>query len=85
VLEGEAFYVMNKTTTWNGQSLGVTPEQDWNSNGVNATWILMDDFEAVYTKLLIADNGTLGDFVFNKEYMFSKQGTDTLGQDSTDY
>ena len=85
VLEGEAFYVMNKTTTWNGQSLGVTPEQDWNSNGVNATWILMDDFEAVYTKLLIADNGTLGDFVFNKEYMFSTQGTDTLGQDSTDY
>lgn len=85
VLEGEAFYVMNKTTTWNGQSLGVTPEQDWNSNGVNATWILMDDFEAVYTKLLIADNGTLGDFVFNKEYMFSKQGTDALGQDSTDY
>lgn len=76
---------MNKTTTWNGQSLGVTPEQDWNSNGINATWILMDDFEAVYTKLLIADNGTLGDFVFNKEYMFSKQGTDALGQDSTDY
>lgn len=85
VLQGEAFYVMNKTTTWNGQNLGVTPEQDWNSNGINATWILMDDFEAVYTKLLIADNGTLGDFVFNKEYMFSKQGTDALGQDSTDY
>lgn len=76
---------MNKTTTWNGQNLGVTPEQDWNSNGINATWILMDDFEAVYTKLLIADNGTLGDFVFNKEYMFSKQGTDALGQESTDY
>lgn len=85
VLQGEAFYVMNKTTTWNGQNLGVTPEQDWNSNGINATWILMDDFEAVYTKLLIADNGTLGDFVFNKEYMFSKQGTDALGQESTDY
>ena len=85
VLQGEAFYVMNKTTTWNGQNLGVTPEQDWNSDGINATWILMDDFEAVYTKLLIADNGTLGDFVFNKEYMFSKQGTDALGQDSTDY
>lgn len=85
VLQGEAFYVMNKTTTWNGQSLGTTPEQDWNANSLNATWILMDDFEAVYTKLLIADNGTLGDFVFNKEYMFSKQGTDALGQESTDY
>lgn len=85
VLQGEAFYVMNKTTTWNGQSLGVTPEQDWNSNGINATWILMDDFEAVYTKLLIADNGTLGDFVFNKEYMFSKQGTDTFGNASRNY
>ena len=85
VLQGEAFYVMNKTTTWNGQNLGVTPEQDWNSNGINATWILMDDFEAVYTKLLIADNGTLGDFVFNKEYMFSKQGTDAAGNYSDNY
>lgn len=85
VLQGEAFYVMNKTTTWNGQSLGVTPEQDWNSNGINATWILMDDFEAVYTKLLIADNGTLGDFVFNKEYMFSKQGQDDFGNEMNNY
>lgn len=85
VLQGEAFYVMNKTTTWNGQNLGVTPEQDWNSNGINATWILMDDFEAVYTKLLIADNGTLGDFVFNKEYMFSKQGQDDFGNEMNNY
>lgn len=85
VLQDDAFYVMNKTTTWNGQSLGVTPEQDWNSNGINATWILMDDFEAVYTKLLIADNGTLGDFVFNKEYMFSKQGQDDFGNEMNNY
>lgn len=85
VLQDDAFYVMNKTTTWNGQSLGITPEQDWNNNGTNATWILMDDFEAVYTKLLIADNGTLGDFVFNKEYMFSKQGVDAAGNISTEY
>lgn len=85
VLQDDAFYVMNKTTTWNGQSLGITPEQDWNSNGTNATWILMDDFEAVYTKLLIADNGTLGDFVFNKEYMFSKQGQDDFGNEMNNY
>jgi hypothetical protein len=29
----------------------------------------MEKFEAVYAKLLIADNGTLGKFVFNGNYM----------------
>nr|DAU07128.1 MAG TPA: hypothetical protein [Caudoviricetes sp.] len=45
----------------------------------------MEKFEAVYAKLLIADNGTLGKFVFNGNYMFSQQGKDKSGNSSSDY
>ena len=45
----------------------------------------MEKFEAVYAKLLIADNGTLGKFVFNGNYMFSQQGKDGSGNSSSDY
>lgn len=41
-----------------------------------ANWLPMDDFENVFTKLLIAENGTLGQFYFSGDYMFSTMGQD---------
>lgn len=86
VLYGDTYYVMNVTTSWTGsQNDGKTPADDYEQYGEHATWIPMEKFEAVYAKLLIADNGTLGKFVFNGNYMFSQRGKDGSGNSSSDY
>lgn len=86
VLYGDTYYVMNVTTSWTGsQNEGKTPADDYEQNGEHATWIPMEKFEAIYAKLLIADNGTLGKFVFNGNYMFSQQGIDYLYNEVDNY
>lgn len=86
VLYGDTYYVMNVTTSWTGsQNDGKTPADDYEQYGEHATWIPMEKFKAIYTKLLIADNGTLGKFVFNGDYMFSQQGMDYLHNEVNNY
>lgn len=86
VLYGETYYVMNVTTSWTGsQNDGKTPADDYKQYGEHATWIPMEKFEAVYAKLLIADNGTLGKFVFKGDYMFSQEGKNNSGNSSNNY
>lgn len=86
VLYGDTYYVMNVTTSYTGsQNDGKTPADDYEQYGKHATWIPMEKFEAIYTKLLIADNGTLGKFVFNGDYMFSQQGIDYLHNEVNNY
>lgn len=86
VLYGETYYVMNVTTSWTGsQNEGKTPADDYGQYGEHATWIPMEKFEAIYTKLLIANNGTIGSFVFNGDYMFSQQGVDYLYNEIDNY
>lgn len=86
VLYGDTYYVMNVTTSWTGsQNEGKTPADDYEQYGEHATWIPMERFEAIYTKLLIANNGTIGSFVFNGDYMFSQQGVDYLYNDVGNY
>lgn len=86
VLYGETHYVMNVTTSWTGsQNEGKTPADDYGQYGEHATWIPMEKFEAIYTKLLIANNGTIGSFVFNGDCMFSQQGVDYLYNEVDNY
>lgn len=86
VLYGDTYYVMNVTTSWSGsQNEGKTPADDYEQYGEHATWIPMERFEAIYTKLLIANNGTIGSFVFNGDYMFSQQGVDYLYNEVDNY
>lgn len=86
VLYGDTYYVMNVTTNWTGsQNDGKTPADDYEQYGEHATWIPMEKFEAIYTKLLIANNGTIGSFVFNGDYMFSQQGVDYLYNEVDNY
>lgn len=86
VLYGDTHYVMNVTTSWTGsQNEGKTPADDYEQYGEHATWIPMERFEAIYTKLLIANNGTIGSFVFNGDYMFSQQGVDYLDNEVDNY
>lgn len=86
VLYGDTYYVMNVTTSWTGsQNEGKTPADDYEQYGEHASWIPMERFEAIYTKLLIANNGTIGSFVFNGDYMFSQQGVDYLYNEVDNY
>lgn len=86
VVYGDTYYVMNVTTSWTGsQNEGKTPADDYGQYGEHATWIPMEKFEAIYTKLLIANNGTIGSFVFNGDYMFSQQGVDYLYNEVDNY
>ena len=86
VLYGETYYVMNVTTSWTGsQNEGKTPADDYGQYGEHATWIPMEKFEAIAYKLLIANNGTIGSFVFNGDYMFSQQGVDYLYNEVDNY
>lgn len=68
--EVEKYYVLKDGVT----SKNNKPGED---NGVY--WTLMDSFNAVYTKLLVAEYGTIGGAVFysdefNNNYMFSTEG-----------
>ena len=85
VFFNDEYYVMNKNGNWLGTSTGKTPEQDWNTNGSNATWILMDKYEALFTKILIADGGSMGKFIFSGDYMFSQEGVDGGGNATSSY
>lgn len=38
-------------------------------------WMKMEQYEAIYAKLLVADNGLIGGSVYNGDYVFSKNGT----------
>ena len=74
VLYAGQYYVMNKETSWLGNSIGRTPAQDYATYGNNATWLLMDKYKALFAELLLADFGKIASAVFYGGLMFSQQG-----------
>lgn len=69
--EGQ-YYVMNKTTTW--QQTSRTPKQDYAAYGSNATWILLEQYKAIFVELLMASFGKIASAIFYENLMFSQQG-----------
>ena len=41
---------------------------------IRPEWVKMEQYEAIYTKLLVAGNGLVGGSVYNGDYVFSKNG-----------
>ena len=80
--EGQ-YYVMNKTTTW--QQASRTPKQDYAAYGSNATWILLEQYKAIFVELLMANLGLIGKAVFWENYMFSQYGKTTAGVETQTY
>ena len=79
------FYVLNAVMTWLGtEQDNRTPAQDYAANN-GKYWLKFDAFEAVYAKIGIIANGLIGSAVFNGDWMFSQQGTDTAGDYSDNY
>lgn len=70
VLCAGKYYVMNKTTSVKG----LNPQTDYATNGVNATWILLENYKAIFVELLMANLGLIGKAVFYNEYQFSQYG-----------
>ena len=75
------YYVLNIVGTWQG----TLHSNESPSTDTSNSWVKLDAFEALYTKIGIIANGLIGSAVFNGDYMFSQQGIDSSGQASTQY
>ena len=56
-----------------------------NALSENPVWEKFESFEAIYAKIAMIDNGTIGSAVYRGDYMFSQQGIDSDGNISTSY
>lgn len=75
------YYVLNIVGTWQG----TLHSNESPSIDTSNSWVKLEAFEALYTKIGIIANGLIGSAVFNGDYMFSQQGVDSSGQVSTQY
>lgn len=75
------YYVLNIVGTWQG----TLHSNESPSTDTSNSWVKLDAFEALYTKIGIIANGLIGSAVFNGDYMFSQQGINSSGQVSTQY
>lgn len=75
------YYVLNIVGTWQG----TLHSNESPSTDTSNSWVKLDAFEALYTKIGIIANGLIGSAVFNGNYIFSQQGIDASGQISTQY
>lgn len=48
-------------------------------------WEQFASFEAIYAKIAMIDNGTIGSAVYSGDYMFSQQGINSRGYTSNDF
>lgn len=65
-----------------GTSTLETPDVD------TTNWVIMPQFDSIFTKILVAEHGTIGQAVYSGKYMFSQTGTKSDGGGSyasTDY
>lgn len=75
------YYVLNIVGTWQG----TLHSNESPSTDTSNSWVKLDAFEALYTKIGIIANGLIGSAVFNGNYVFSQQGIDASEQTSTQY
>ena len=78
--QDEAFYVLNVVMNWRGSSMGYQYPHE-----APSYWVKMESYEAIYTKLLLTPNATIGEMMFNNEFVFSTQGKNSSGGASNSY
>lgn len=71
------YYIYNTEVSW----LSVKEDDNLAESDY---WVKMESYNALQTEILIADNGTINDAVFNSGYMFSKSGKQN-GKSSEEY
>ena len=78
---GATYYVMDDSIS----VIGLTPATDYANHGANATWIPFENYKAIFTEILMTNFAKLASAVFWGDYMFSQQGIDAAGNDTTAY
>ena len=64
------FWLLNTVMSWKGtEQSNKFPHED------TKNWVKLEAFEAVYNKVAIIANGSVGSMVFNDEFVFSMQGS----------
>lgn len=73
-------YILNV----NGELLGgLTPADDVVQNKGN--WLRMTSYKAIYTDIIMANFGNIGEAIFNGEWEFSQSGIDAAGNPTSEY
>lgn len=82
------YYILKEDVVYCGLSAPEgrkTPHEDAALGGDDAKWERMDRFDSIYTDIIMADFGKIGDAVFFGPYMMSMQGISHLGDFSDNY
>lgn len=75
------YYFLKSVMTWIGtQQNNGSPATD-----TSGAWTVLENYEAIYTDLLIAPNSLVGGAVFNNNLMFSQRGKTSSDGDSSEY
>lgn len=75
------YYFLKSVMTW----LGTQQNNESPATDTSGAWTVLENYEAIYTDLLIAPNSLVGGAVFNNNLMFSQRGKNASGSDSSEY
>lgn len=75
------YYFLKSVMTW----LGTQQNNESPATDTSGAWTVLENYEAIYTDLLIAPNSLVGGAVFNNNLMFSQRGKDASGGNSSRY
>lgn len=75
------YYFLKSVMTW----IGTQQNNESPATDTSGAWTVLENYEAIYTDLLIAPNSLVGGAVFNNNLMFSQRGKNASGSDSSEY
>lgn len=75
------YYFLKSVMTW----IGTQHNNESPATDTSGAWTVLENYEAIYTDLLIAPNSLVGGAVFNNNLMFSQRGKNASGGDSSEY
>lgn len=79
--DGGNYYFLKSVMTW----IGTQQNNESPATDTSGAWTVLENYEAIYTDLLIAPNSLVGGAVFNNNLMFSQRGKNASGGDSSEY
>lgn len=75
------YYFLKSVMTW----IGTQQNNESPATDTSGAWTVLENYEAIYTDLLIAPNSLVGGAVFNNNLMFSQRGKNASGGDTSQY
>lgn len=75
------YYFLKSVMTW----IGTQQNNESPATDTSGAWTVLENYEAIYTDLLIAPNSLVGGAIFNNNLMFSQRGKNASGGDSSRY